>query len=390
MPAGRVDQWIPVKPGACHRCGQRLTGEDPHPRRHQQVVIPPVRAEVLEYQLHTLRCPACDRLTEADGPAGVSLRTFGPSVQAWVGLLAGAYRLSHRNIVALLSDAFGVELSVGTVSPLQQEVSAALAAPMQEAGAYVRQQPRVNMDETGWRQGRAKAWLWTAVTPGVLGLRHSPEPRPGGGRGVARRRQPGGGRLGSVLGLRASAAGALASVLGPTCGAPSRTFRPAPDRPPASASSCWTTPIRCLPGGIGCAPAPCNAPASRSMPARCGGAFVWPCGRGNSSPTPGRRRPAATCSTSSRRCGPSPAGRAWSRRTTRPNEPFAMACCGATPASAATVPTAAASRSACSRCATPCASNSAASSTISPRPVTPPLHQQPAPSLLPQTNSLLR
>ena len=167
MPAERVDQWIPVKPGACHRCRQRLTGEDPHPRRHQQIEIPPVRARVIEYQLHTLRCPACDRLTEADWPAGVSRRTFGPSVQAWVGLLAGAYRLSHRNIVALLSDAFGVELSVGTVSPLQQQVSAALAAPVREAGAYVRQQPRVNLDETGWRQRRAKAWLWTAVTAGV-------------------------------------------------------------------------------------------------------------------------------------------------------------------------------------------------------------------------------
>ena len=167
MPAERVDQWVPVKPRACHRCGQRLPGEDPHPRRHQQVVIPPVRAQVIEYQLHTLRCPACDLLTEADWPAGVSRRTFGPSVQAWVGLLAGAYRLSHRNIVALLADAFGVEMSVGTVSPLQQEVSAALAAPVQEAGAYVRRQARVNMDETGWRQRRGRAWLWTAVTAGV-------------------------------------------------------------------------------------------------------------------------------------------------------------------------------------------------------------------------------
>ncbi len=62
-------------------------------------------------------------------------------MQAWVGLLAGPYRLSQRNIVTLLSDAFGVELSVGTVSPLQQQVSAALAAPVTEAGAYVRRQP---------------------------------------------------------------------------------------------------------------------------------------------------------------------------------------------------------------------------------------------------------
>ena len=163
----QVDELIPVKPSNCHRCGHPLTGDDPHPQRHQEVVIPPLRAEVIEYQVHTLRCAHCDRLTEAGWPEGVSRHTFGPSVQAWVGLLAGAYRLSKRNIRALLSDAFGLEVSLGTVSRLEQEVAAALAAPVEEARAFVRRQGIVNVDETGWRQRRAKAWLWTAVTAGV-------------------------------------------------------------------------------------------------------------------------------------------------------------------------------------------------------------------------------
>ena len=71
-----------------------------------------MQAQIIEYQLHTLRCRHCDRLTEAGWPEGVSRHTFGPSVQAWVGLLAGAYRLSKRNIRALLSDAFGLEVSL--------------------------------------------------------------------------------------------------------------------------------------------------------------------------------------------------------------------------------------------------------------------------------------
>ena len=163
----QVDERIPVKPSTCHGCGHLLTGDDPHPQRHQAVVIPPVRAEVIEYQLHTLRCGHCDRLTEAGWPEGVSRHTFGPSVQAWVGLLAGAYRLSKRNIRALLSDAFGLEVSLGTVSRLEQEVATALAGAVEEARAFVRRQGIVNVDETGWRQRRAKAWLWTAVTDGV-------------------------------------------------------------------------------------------------------------------------------------------------------------------------------------------------------------------------------
>ena len=162
-----VDQLIPVKPSQCRQCGHTLTGHDPHPQRHQEVVIPPLRAQVIEYQLHTLRCRHCERLTAADWPEGVSRHTYGPSVQAWVGLLAGTYRMSKRNIVKLLSDAFGVEVSLGTVSRLEQEVAAALAHPVEEARAFVRRQGIVNVDETGWRERRAKAWLWTAVTEGV-------------------------------------------------------------------------------------------------------------------------------------------------------------------------------------------------------------------------------
>ena len=167
VPVEQVDELVPIKPSTCHRCGQALSGNDPHPLRHQEVVIPPVRAQVIEYQFHTLRCRHCDILTEAPWPEGVSRRTFGPSVQAWVGLLSGAYRLSKRNIVALLSDAFGVHLSPGTVSQLEQEVSAGIAEPVDAARAYVRQQPTVNLDETGWRERRVRAWLWVVITAGV-------------------------------------------------------------------------------------------------------------------------------------------------------------------------------------------------------------------------------
>ena len=163
----QVDKVVPIFPCSCHRCGQALAGNDLHPLRHQVTEIPPVRAHVTEYQFHTLRCQHCDVLTAATWPTAVPRRSFGPSVQAWVGLLAGAYRISKRNVVTLLADAFGVHLSVGTVSQLEQEVSTALQVPTEEALDYVRQQPIVNMDETGWRERRSKAWLWTAVTAGV-------------------------------------------------------------------------------------------------------------------------------------------------------------------------------------------------------------------------------
>jgi transposase len=167
LPVAQVDVVVPVKPTTCASCGHPLVGEDPHPHRHQVSEIPPVHVQVTEYQLHTLRCPHCQRLTEASWPDGVPRGAFGPRVQAVVSLLSGAYRLSKRQIQQLLSDGFGVEMALGTVGQLEQSLSQALARPVDAARAYVRQQAAKNVDETGWKEHRRRAWLWTVVTKWV-------------------------------------------------------------------------------------------------------------------------------------------------------------------------------------------------------------------------------
>ena len=167
LPVEQVDQVVPIKPHICPSCGSDLVGKDPHPQRHQVTELPPVRADVTEYQFHTLRCSHCQQLTEASWPSDVPRRAFGPRVQALVSLLAGAYRLSQRQIQRLLSDGFGVEMSVGTVGALEAATSQALAPAVEAAQEYVRGQAAQNVDETGWRETRQRAWLWTAVTERV-------------------------------------------------------------------------------------------------------------------------------------------------------------------------------------------------------------------------------
>ena len=60
---------------------------------------------------------------------------------------------------------FHTDLALGSVSAIEQNVSAALSQPVEEARTYVRQQPVVNADETSWRQGKQKLWLWIGTTP---------------------------------------------------------------------------------------------------------------------------------------------------------------------------------------------------------------------------------
>jgi transposase len=164
LPEDEVDVIVPVKPARCRRCGAHVHGTDATPRRHQVTELPRVRPHVTEYQLHTLGCPACGEQTPAALPAGVSTGAFGPRLEATVAVCTGVYHLSRRTTVGLMADLFGVDLALGTVSACEQAVSEAVAAPVAEAHGYVQQQAVVYADETGWRQGRQRAWLWVAVS----------------------------------------------------------------------------------------------------------------------------------------------------------------------------------------------------------------------------------
>src|SRR5688572_26720966 len=164
VPPEQIKQTISVKPPACRKCGQALHGEDPQPRRHQVAEIPPVQAEVTEYRLHRLTCPACGTRTCASLPAGVPAGAFGPRLQALLAALAGAYRLGKRPIRQLARDLFGLSISTGMIAKLERSTAEALEQPVAELEAYVRTQP-ANVDETSWREAGRRAWLWVVVVP---------------------------------------------------------------------------------------------------------------------------------------------------------------------------------------------------------------------------------
>lgn len=167
VPIEEVESVVAVKPQECRWCQHPLQGDDPQPSRHQVTEVPPITPVVTEYQLHQLLCPACGALTRAALPRGVPPGGFGPRVQAIVALCTGAYRLSKRTTQEVMADLFGLPMSLGTIPHLEQATAQAVAAPVADAQAYVRAQPVAHLDETGWREGRARAWLWVAVTTWV-------------------------------------------------------------------------------------------------------------------------------------------------------------------------------------------------------------------------------
>src|ERR687892_578736 len=125
IPVEDVDEVVPLKPEQCQGCQAPLSGDDPSPFRHQVIEIPPIQPVITEYQWHQLTCPACGETTRAPWPAGVPSGTYGPRVHATVALIA---------------------------------------EPVQEARDDVEAQRVAHLDETSWREGGKRAWLWVAVT----------------------------------------------------------------------------------------------------------------------------------------------------------------------------------------------------------------------------------
>jgi len=165
LPVEQVDRIVESKPEACAHCGAPLSGEDAAPARHQVSDLPRVVPEVTEYRRQTLTCGTCGTATAAPWPEQMPCGSFGPRTQATVAYLAGRLGISQRDVAELLHTLFHLELSLGSVAAVDQQVSAAVAAPVAEAQVFVQQQAVVNADETGWREGTQRRWLWTAVTP---------------------------------------------------------------------------------------------------------------------------------------------------------------------------------------------------------------------------------
>lgn len=166
LPLEQVSKAVELVPERCHRCRGRLIGVDPEPRRTQVVEMPPVRPHVTEYREHELGCENCGARTRAELPPEAAA-TFGPRLKSLIALCTGGYRLSKRVTQELLSEVLGVRLALGSVCNIEREVSEALAAPVEEARQYVRAQPVVHADETGWRENKGRAWLWTAASAAV-------------------------------------------------------------------------------------------------------------------------------------------------------------------------------------------------------------------------------
>jgi transposase len=167
-PAERVDEIRPVLPEQCRHCGHLLPAQVEQVQsigavqRHQVTELPPIQARLIEYQCHRVLCPECGESTRAAVPEEAT-GNFGPQLTARIAYLTVVCRMPRRVVEALLAQVLGIEISLGSTQKCWEEASQAVAGVCQELEQQWKDEPVLNVDETGWRTNGEKRFLWAFV-----------------------------------------------------------------------------------------------------------------------------------------------------------------------------------------------------------------------------------
>jgi transposase len=167
QPPERVDRVVVVGLGdGCPGCGGELVLE----RVAAQYVeeLPQPRPLRIRYDLHIGRCRRCGRRVQPHHPAqtsdalGAAGAQLGPRAVALASWLSKGLGISTGKIARLLAQ-LGIQVTAGGVGQAVARAARRAQPTYQALVAGVRASPVVAPDETGWRVGGRRAWLWAFV-----------------------------------------------------------------------------------------------------------------------------------------------------------------------------------------------------------------------------------
>lgn len=154
------------RPAQCAGCGAGLAGVPAAARQRRQVIdLPPLQLQVMEHQIESVICPACQHTTTGAVPAvAPEVVQYGPRLQA-LGVYLRYYQLLPAARTAeLLTDLFGAAPSVGTLTAALLACGTTLAPVVEQIRAAVTAAAVAHFDETGFYVEDKRRWLHVACT----------------------------------------------------------------------------------------------------------------------------------------------------------------------------------------------------------------------------------
>lgn len=156
-------------PDACPCCAGELDFEDEVDQYQEEIVE--MRGHVRRLRIARGRCRRCGRRTQgrhrdqtsdAVGAAGSMLGPRAVAIAAQLNKELGGAMDKVKRILSL----FGISVTSGGLHQAIGRLAAAAEPTYQALVRAVRHSMAVAADETGWRIGGRKAWLWVFVGDG--------------------------------------------------------------------------------------------------------------------------------------------------------------------------------------------------------------------------------
>jgi len=167
LPPEQVGRIVDYFPEQCENCWNALPRTpDSDPERYQVTELPPVKPETTEHRGHAVTC-GCGHTTRAPIPDEVKASAFGPRLSSIMAMLTGVFQLGRRQAVLALADFFGVTISLGALSAVEDRVSKAVEPAVDGAWKAAQQADVKHTDGTTWRQAGQLLQLWTIATAAV-------------------------------------------------------------------------------------------------------------------------------------------------------------------------------------------------------------------------------
>jgi transposase len=160
IPLEQVRKVHDVRPDHCPNC--HSNDFDPVAVRteiRQVLELPEMPPEVVQFNIQTCRCLHCNKHVKAKTPDEAKYG-FGPRLMGFVTSLSGEFRLSKRQVVALMGK-IGFRICSGSVCKIHARASVVLAEAFEDIKKHTLNQKHLNVDETSWKMMKEKHWIWT-------------------------------------------------------------------------------------------------------------------------------------------------------------------------------------------------------------------------------------
>lgn len=162
LKAEDADQKVDCESTNCPHCGGESLAEAPqYDSDFLQYELLPNPVVLINYHKKGYFCPDCGKHHTAAVPDGLEgCGLTGPRLSAFIALLKGGCHASYSCVGELLGDVFDVKLGDGTIPKIIKRVTKSLGNSYTELLETLKKQPRLNIDETGFKENGKKRWIW--------------------------------------------------------------------------------------------------------------------------------------------------------------------------------------------------------------------------------------